>query len=73
MVDSINSSISSNELLKGETTISLYNILGENIKNWNINNFGFSNSINIEDLPSGNYILKISNEEKAIHEKIVKE
>ncbi len=66
-------SISSNELLKGETTISLYNILGENIKNWNINNFGFSNSINIEDLPSGNYILKISNEEKAIHEKIVKE
>ncbi len=66
-------SISSNELLKGETTISLYNILGENIKNWNINNFGFSNSINIEDLPSGNYILKVSNEEKTIHEKIVKE
>ncbi len=51
----------------------MYNILGENIKNWNINNFGFSNSINIEDLPSGNYILKVSNEEKTIHEKIIKE
>ena len=66
-------SISSDELLKGETIVSMYNILGENIKNWNINNFGFSNLINIEDLPSGNYILKVSNEEKTIHKKIVKE
>ena len=65
--------ISSNELLKGETTISMYNIIGDNIKNWNINNFGLSSSINIEDLPSGNYIIKISNENKTIHKKIVKE
>ena len=65
--------ISSTELLKGETTISIYNIIGENIKSWKINNFGLSTLINIEDFPSGNYIIKISNEDKTIHEKIIKE
>ena len=66
-------SISSSEMLKGETTISLYNIIGENVKTWNFNNFGLTNSINIENLASGNYIIKVSNNDRTIHEKIVKE
>jgi hypothetical protein len=64
--------ISSNSILKGETIISVYNILGENIKNWNFNNFGLFKSISIEELSSGNYILEISNNEKLFHEKIIK-
>jgi len=64
--------ISSNSLLKGETVISVYNILGDLIQNYNFNNFGLFKSINIENIPSGNYILEISNNEKLFHEKIVK-
>jgi len=64
--------ISSNSLLQGETIISVYNILGELIKVWDFNNFGLFKSINIENLPTGNYILEISNNEKLFHEKIVK-
>ena len=65
--------ISSKELLKGKTTISIYNIIGETVKTLTLNNLGGSETINIDDFPSGNYIIKVSNEERTIHEKIVKE
>ena len=65
--------ISNNELLNKETTISIYNILGENIMNLNMEKFESLKTINIENLPNGNYIIKIDDGENNIYEKIVKE
>ena len=65
--------ISNNELLNKETTISIYNILGENIMNLNMDKFESLKTINIENLPNGNYIIKIDDGENNIYEKIVKE
>ncbi len=65
--------ISNNELLNKETNISIYNILGENIMNLNMDKFESFKTINIENLPNGNYIIKIDDGENSFYEKIVKE
>ncbi|MBH75793.1 MAG: hypothetical protein CMP68_01325 [Flavobacteriales bacterium] len=65
--------ISNDELLNKETIISIYNILGENIMNLNMDKFESLKTINIENLPNGNYIIKINDGENNIYEKIVKE
>tara|TARA_B100001057_G_scaffold501257_2_gene622720 strand:+ start:14729 stop:16642 length:1914 start_codon:yes stop_codon:yes gene_type:complete len=65
--------ISNDELLNKESIISIYNILGENIMNLNMDKFESLKTINIENLPNGNYIIKINDGENNIYEKIVKE
>ena len=65
--------VSNNELLNKETMISIYNILGENIMNLNMRKFESLKTINIENLPNGNYIIKIDDGKNILYEKIVKE
>ena len=63
--------ITSSNLLDGKSSIIIYNMLGEEIKNYQYINFGNKQQIDLNDLSSGSYILEFENSNKVSKHKLI--
>jgi len=63
--------ITSSKLLDGESNLIIYNILGEEIKNYQYSNFGNNQNIDLDGLASGSYILEFENNTKISRHKLI--
>ena len=53
--------ITSNGFLQGETSINIYNVLGEIVRSYEYSDFGNSQKINLEELAVGSYVVEFEN------------
>jgi hypothetical protein len=64
-------SISTNELLFGQSNIRIYNIIGELVKDYQYSDFGNFQEININELKPGSYILELENNNTLNQQKLI--
>jgi hypothetical protein len=65
-----NKIIQLNTTLKGESVINIFNLQGKQVGNYTINLLGV-NTLNLQHLPKGNYILQINNDKNSYAQKIM--
>tara|TARA_B100000902_G_C27292463_1_gene907942 strand:+ start:290 stop:2278 length:1989 start_codon:yes stop_codon:yes gene_type:complete len=63
--------ITSSQLLNGTCNITIYNMLGEKIRNYNFSNFGTKQNINLDKIATGSYIIAIENLNKISRHKLI--
>ena len=53
--------ITSNQILTGESSVKIYNVLGEIVRRYEYSDFGNNQKIHLEDLATGSYVLEVEN------------
>ena len=65
--------VSSDKLLNGTCNITIYNMLGEEVKNCEYSDFGNTQQVNLENLVVGSYVLEFENNNKISRHKLIVE
>lgn len=66
-----NIEITTNEVMTGSSSINIYNITGGCVKSYNFSNFGQSQTLDLDNLLPGTYILELSNNNKTSKHKLI--